>query len=44
MGKGGGWGVMVTYWFPWFISSQDPEAKACVLPPQEDVLLLGVWH
>lgn len=35
---------MVTYWFPGFISSQDSESEACVLPPQEDVLLLGVWN
>lgn len=25
------------------VASQDPEAEACVLPPQEDVLLLEVW-
>ena len=27
-----------------FISTQYSEAKACILPPQEDVLLLRVWH
>lgn len=25
------------------VASQDPEAEARVLPPQEDVLLLEVW-
>lgn len=26
------------------VASQDPKAEACVLPPQEDVLLLEVWN
>lgn len=42
--KGGAGGIAVTYRFSWFISSQDPEPEACVLPPQEDILLLRIRH
>lgn len=33
-----------THRFPGLIPAQDTEPKARVLPPQEDVLLLAVWH
>lgn len=36
--------VELTHRFSWLVASQDPEAEACILPPQEDVLLLEVWH
>lgn len=34
----------VTHRLSWLVASEDPEAEARVLPPQEDVLLLEVWH
>lgn len=34
----------LTHRFSGFISPQDPEAKACVFPPEENVLFLRVWY
>lgn len=33
-----------TYRLPRLISTQDTEAEACILPPEENVLLLAIWH
>lgn len=36
--------VKETHRLSWLIASEDPEAEPCVLPPQENVLLLEVWN
>lgn len=33
-----------TYWLPRLISTQYTEAKTCILPPKENILLLAIWH
>lgn len=33
-----------THRLPGLVASEDPEAEPCVLPPQENVLLLEVWN